>query len=135
MAVARKTTAGGGSGSDSSLLENITCNAAVAVGDWVRIDGSNVAQKAQGDSIANSLVVGVVQSKPSSTLCNIVTDGGTTAIFSSLDPTKAYFLSPSTAGAMTVTVPSGAGQVILKLGSPLSADKFIVRIGERYALA
>lgn len=130
MAISRKIRSSGGAG-DQVVLEGVPCNSLVSVGDWVRIDSSDIAQKAQADSFPNSGAVGLVLTKPTTTTADIVVEGIAVGLFSSLDPTKDYFLSPSTSGGMTVTVPNGSGEVVFKLGSPLNATDFIVQLGQR----
>jgi hypothetical protein len=117
---------------DSQLKQGVTCLAAVAVGDWVRMNGST-AEKAQADSVANADVIGVVEAKSAATTCTIRLSGISSAIFLGLDNTKDYFLSAATAGAMVneTAVPSGSGNVVISLGKPFSATEFIVNIGQQ----
>lgn len=115
----------------SLVSTDVDCDSGIVVGDWVKIDGNGVAQKAQADSVSNAQLAGVVQNKSSSTKCDIVHAGPTDSIFSSLDETKTYFLSNSVAGGMTLTVPTASGSVVLKVGVPLNQTQLIVQIGER----
>lgn len=118
--------------SDNGLINDQACDSSVAVGDWVYIDASFIAQKAIATSEATSNVIGVVEAKTSSTLCDIRVVGITGAIFSSLDPTAIYFLSSSSAGLMTTVPPSsGTGYVIVYLGEPTTDMKFSVNIKTR----
>lgn len=123
------TSSSSSSSGTSDLDSNVTCDAGVTIGDAVRIDGSNVAQKAQADTFANAHVYGFVNSKPTSTSCNIVLNGLTGSIFSSLDPTKQYFLSQATAGAITDTAPVSG--VIAPIGKPKNTTILNVQIGNR----
>lgn len=123
------TTSAASSATDTNLIETVVCDSGVAVGDWVRMNGSDVAVGAQADSIANANVFGVVESKDSSTVCNIRIGGISTAIFSGLDQTTEYFLDVTTAGAMATLPPGlGSGGVAISLGKPFSATKFAVNI-------
>ncbi len=126
MALARKKSSSG-----STIV--VECDSGVAVGDWVYLDGGNIAQKGLADSLSKSHLLGVVNSKPSTTSAKIVLNGATSAIFSSLDVTKDYFLSPVTPGAMVLDsgLPSTPNTVILLLGRPISATRFSVEIGMR----
>jgi len=103
----------------------------VAVGNAVRMNSGGTAINALADSTANANVIGVVESKSTSVLCNIrvlgVTEG---AIFAGLDVTKKYFLSDSVAGTMVTTPPTASGSVILKIGQPFSATALLVLVGE-----
>jgi hypothetical protein len=117
------------------VLPDVDCDVSVSVGDWVRMDSFGVAQKAQADVVASSNVIGLVETKPTTTTANIRVLGVSEAIFVGLDVTKEYLLSEATAGAMTVTAPTGSGNVILKLGQPYSSTQFLVLKGERIVRA
>lgn len=109
------------------VLLNVPCDATVYVGAAVRMDSLGVAYNALADSLSNSNVIGIVQNKASSVLCDIRVLGVTPAVFAGLDVTKEYFLSDVTAGLVTDTAPTaGAGKVILILGQPFSATTFLV---------
>lgn len=118
------------SSADAVIIVDVACDSTVAVGDAVKIV-SGTAYKAQADSVSNSGVLGVVNSKSSSVLCSILTEGKTTTIYAGLDDTKDYFLSAATAGALTVTPPTGSGEVLLKIGRPLSATEMVISIGNK----
>ncbi len=45
-----------------------------------------------------------------------------------LDAGDLYFLSPSTAGAITLTPPSSAGQAVVRVGEANTSTKFAIRI-------
>ena len=47
---------------------------------------------------------------------------------SGLDAGDLYFLSPSTAGAITLTPPSSAGQAVVRVGEASTATQFAIRI-------
>lgn len=118
---------GGGGGSGDNVIENATCTAGTAVGDWVRMNGST-AQPAQADTFANSKVIGVVISKSAATTCNIQVTGFTTAIFGGLSVNSLYFLSTTTAGAMTTSAPTGSGEIVVSLGKPYSTTQFDIKV-------
>lgn len=116
------------------VVPNVSCDIAVSVGNWVRMNPSGIAIKAQADSKDNSNIIGLVEEKTSPTTCNIRVLGVSKAIFSGLDVTKEYFLSASTAGDMVSqgsSVPSAAGHIILKVGQPFSSTRFLVLKGIR----
>lgn len=114
-----------GSAGDN-VIQDLPCDSSVYIGAVVRMSGSTVVN-ALADSRANSNVIGICVSKSSSTLCNVQVIGFTDSIFSSLDVTKNYFLSDTVAGAITTTIPTTAGHVVLNLGKPLSSSKFILQ--------
>jgi hypothetical protein len=45
-----------------------------------------------------------------------------------LDPGDLYYLSPSTAGAITTTIPSASGQAVARVGEPGTTAIFSIRI-------
>lgn len=116
------------------VLSNQICDASVSVGDWVRWSGSTLV-KAFADSRDNANVFGLVEFKSSSTLATVRVGGLSTLAFVGLDNSKEYFLSDITAGGMTpqgLNIPTAAGSAVLVLGKPVSATKFLVRIGTRF---
>jgi len=116
------------------VLRNIDCTSATAVADVVKVV-SGTASPALADSLANSNMIGVVVRKESSVLCDIRVSGVTGAVFSGLDETKEYFLSESTAGLVTLTAPSGSGEVVVRVGQPFSGTELMVNKGTRTQLA
>lgn len=113
------------------VARDIPCDSGVAVGDWVRIDLTNTAVKALADTADNAHVMGIVEEKSTSTICSIRLAGVSKVVFVGLDTTKEYFLSPSTAGGMTTTVPTGAGEILLRVGKAIDATRIVVTIGTR----
>ena len=47
---------------------------------------------------------------------------------SGLDAGDLYFLSPTTAGAITTTAPSGSGQAVTRLGEAATATDFSIQL-------
>ena len=113
------------------VLENVPCDATVYVGAAVRMNASGVAFNALADGVANSNVIGIVQSKSGSELCDIRVTGVSPEIMIGLDVTKEYYLSSTVAGGLTTIPPTTGGTVRLKLGQPFSATRFLVIKGER----
>jgi len=116
---------------DSSILRDISCDPSVYVGAFVIIDSSEVARNAIADSYNNSNVVGLVESKESSTKCTVRVSGISSAIYTGLDPSLDYFLSDSVAGQLSSTVPTTSGHIKLKLGQSFGTNKFLFLKGER----
>lgn len=117
----------------NNVIQNAACDSSVLVGNWVRMSGTT-AINALADSLANSDVIGVVESKTSATVCSIRFLGlSTIGVFSGLDPDLHYFLSNTVPGAMTTTLPTAAGSVVLRLGQAFSADRFLVQKNIRLA--
>lgn len=81
----------------------------LAVGDVVRFDGANYV-KAKADLAANAEVVGIVSIVVTTGIFRMVT-GGKISGLSGLTAGTVYFLSASTAGALTATEPTTIGYV------------------------
>lgn len=81
-----------------------------AVGDVLRLSGSATYAKAQANSASNAAVVGVVSTVVDTNNFVLTTQGLVTGL-SGLTANTAYYLSPSSAGALTATEPSTATQV------------------------
>jgi hypothetical protein len=113
------------------VLTNVACLASVYVGAIVSLDATGTAFNSLADSETNSNMIGICESKSSTTLCDIRVLGTTTAIFTSLDPSKEYFLSDSIAGAIQTTVPTTSGHIVLKIGQPFSSTRMVVLKGQR----
>lgn len=117
-------------GGANVVLNDVPCNASVFIGAAVRMTSGGTAVNAIADSVANSNVIGIVEAKSSSTLCNIRVVGVSLAVFSSLDVTKEYYLSDSVAGQLVTTIPTASGHVVLRLGQPFSATEFLFNKGQ-----
>lgn len=116
---------------------SVDCDPAIVAGDWLYMDGSAVAQKAQADGLVKSGVIGVCVEKVSASVAKIATPGQIADVFSGLDETKDYFLSAATPGGMVTntSLPTTAGHVILNLGRPVSPTAFLVELGPRIVLS
>jgi len=118
-------------GGANVVIPNVPCETSVFVGAVVRMS-SGTAVNAIANSWTNANLIGVVESKVSSTVCNIRVTGVTEGtVYSGLDETEEYFLSASNAGYMTVTPPSVTGQVKIRVGQPYDAVSLLVAKGER----
>lgn len=82
----------------------------LAVGDVVRLSGSATYTKARADSAANAEAVGIVSAVADVNNFTLTTEGLVTGL-SGLTANTVYFLSPSSAGALTATEPTTAGQI------------------------
>lgn len=124
--VANYDSGGGGSTGDNTI-ENVLCDSSVSVGSIVRMNGST-AIKALADSKTNSAIIGICISKASSTSCNIQTCGFTSTVFSGLLIGANYFLSHTIAGALTTSIPTGTGTIVLYIGRALSTQQIIIQV-------
>lgn len=118
-------------GSANVVLLGMPCSALVSVGDFVRVDSVGLVVRAIANSMANSNILGCVESKQDSNTCDVRVLGVTPSNFSSLDVTKEYFLSDTIEGGITSTPPSSSGSVRLKVGQPTSSNKLLILKGER----
>lgn len=152
----------GSGGSGTELLEDVACDASVFVGSAVRIDTSSLAPvmmsdwptlsvlpilnvndfvpravNALADSYANSNVIGIVESKSSSTLCDIRVSGVSAENYLGLDPSEEYYLSDTNAGVLVTiySAPQDPGTVMVKIGQPFSSKKLLYQRGERIVRA
>lgn len=107
------------------VLTDVPCETSVYIGAAVIMKVNGEAKNALADSLANSNVIGIVESKPSVAECNIRVIGATTDIYTGLDVTKEYYLSATVAGELTTSIPTASGHVILKVGQPFSANSML----------
>jgi hypothetical protein len=100
----------GGGGSGAATTSSIAQTGhGLAVGNFVRYNGTAYV-KAQADSAINAEVIGLVTAVADANNFTLNTEGAVTGL-SGLTAGTTYFLSPSTAGAMTATEPTTYGQV------------------------
>jgi len=111
------------------VLKNVPCDVSVFVKAAVRMTSGGTAFNAKADNALNSNVIGIVESKPTTTTCNIRVNGHTSAIFAGLNVTKQYFLSDTIAGEITDIPPTSPGTIRQYIGKPFSADKLLVIVG------
>lgn len=117
---------GGGSTGDNTI-ENITCDASVAVGNLVRLNGT-IISNALANNFTNSKVIGICISKSAATTCNVQVTGFTSDIYVGLTANTLYFLSDSTPGAITTTPPTASGTVVQSIGKPKSSTSMVINI-------
>ena len=118
-------------GGANVVLTDVDCEASVYVGAAVIMQSSGIAKNALADSLANSNVIGIVESKSSTTKCDIRVMGRTGDILTGLDVTKEYFLSDTVAGGLSTSIPTTSGHVVIRVGQPFSATSFVVIKGQR----
>ena len=108
-------TGGGGSGEYTAFNVAQTAHG-LAVGDVVRSSGTaGQFTKAQANSAANAEVVGIVTAVADANNFTVTTEGYITTGVPTATAGTVFFLSPTTAGALTSTEPSTAGQVSMPL--------------------
>lgn len=108
-------TGGGGSGETVAWSVNQTAHGFV-VGDVVRSNGTaNQYTKAQANSATNAEVIGIVTAVADANNFTITSHGRITAGVPTATAGTVFWLSASTAGALTSTQPSGTGEVSLPI--------------------
>jgi len=111
------------------VIRNVPCDVSVFVRAGVRVSVGGTAFNASAAALSTANVIGVVQGKPTTTTCDIRVLGTTPAVFAALDVTKEYFLSATSDGILTPVPPTGSGAVVVRIGQPFSATKFMVNKG------
>ena len=102
--------------------------------DVVYLSGSNTVSKAVGNVVAKSYAIGFAAAGAASAAPATVRKAGTISGFSSLTPGAREYLHPTTAGAVTETIPNGAGHTIVQVGyarTASSIDIQILQLGRR----
>ena len=109
---------------------NATAFENVADGDalFMRTSDGQVGKASAADgTIENATVVGFANSTVSAnSTVKVVVVGLKT--LSSLNPGDLFFLSDSTAGAITLTPPSGAGKAVTRVGEASTTTDFAIHI-------
>ena len=107
-----------------------TCFENVTQGDVLysrASDGQVGKASASNGLLENAQVVGIANADASANATvKVIVIGLKT--MSGLDAGDLYFLSPSTAGAITLTPPSSAGQAVVRVGEASTATQFAIRI-------
>lgn len=97
--------------SSSSVISSINQNThGLSVNNPVKLSAGSYA-KAKADTEANAEVVGIVSAVADADNFTLLTEGYYTSTGHGLTVDSIYFLSESTAGALTSTAPSTAGQI------------------------
>ncbi len=110
---------------DATAFENVGDGDAL----YMRASDGQVGKaSAANGSLENCHVIGFADAATSATgTCKVVTTGIKT-MPSTVDPGDIYYLSPTTAGAITTTVPSGSGQSITRVGEGATTSIFSIRV-------
>jgi hypothetical protein len=117
-----------------ALDDTYTAAATLVATDAVYISAANTVDKAKADVIATSYALGFATAGAVAAAQVDVRKAGVLGGFSSLTPGARYFLSGTTAGQITSTVPTGLGHTIVQVGLAKSAtqlDIIIQTLGRR----
>ena len=116
---------------------DVTAFESVADGDAVYMrssDGQVGKASAANGSLENSHVVGFTDAAASAgNEVKVLVAGMKT--MSSIDPGDLYFLSPTTAGAIRSTEPTGSGQAVTRVGEGATSTSFSIYIEPPVKLA
>ena len=111
-------------GFDATAFENVTEGDAL----YMRTSDGQVGKATASDGTSEAAtVVGFANATDSAnTTVKVIVVGLKT--MSGLDAGDLYFLSPSTAGAITLTPPSSAGQAVVRLGEAATTTTLAIQI-------
>ena len=110
-------------GYETTCFENVTQGDAL----YSRASDGQVGKAIASDTFDKACVAGVAETpKPAGQSVKVFTAG--IVATSGLNAGDLYFLSPSTAGAITLTPPSSAGQAVVRVGEASTATQFAIRI-------
>ena len=118
-------------GDGDTTIDVTQSNHSLTVGMPVRVSGANQYAAAQANSAANAEVVGIVTSVASSSAFTMALAGEVTtnaAVPDSTSPGDIVYLSASSAGAVTTTEPSTAGQVSKPIGVITEANNKMIML-------
>ena len=111
-------------GFDATAFENVTEGDAL----YMRTSDGQVGKATAADGTSEAAtVVGFANATASANASVKVVVVGIKSM-TSLDAGDLYFLSPSTAGAITLTPPSSAGQAVVRLGEAATSTNFAIQI-------
>lgn len=113
---------GGGAGGDSVFKSTTITAHGFSVGDILYLNGSTWTKAVASSAAAAESIAMVTTVTDANTV--VLTYSGYVSGLSGLTTGAVYFLDPSTAGTMTVTEPSAAGQISKPVGVALSATTF-----------
>ncbi len=147
---------------ETQVLYAVPCEEEVYAGAVVRLDSENVvdipmedwpslailmsltptdydvlAINALADSHENSNVIGLVESKPTPTTCNIRVGGITSELYLGLNVVEEYYLSDTIPGGLVVLdlAPTDPGHILLKIGQAADSTRMLFSRGERVTQA
>ena len=111
-------------GFDATAFENVSEGDAL----YMRTSDGQVGKATASDgTLESATVVGFANATASAnTTVKVIVVGLKT--ISGLDAGDLYFLSPSTAGAITLTPPSSAGQAVVRLGEAATTTTLAIQI-------
>lgn len=128
----RKTADPGG----ASAPIRSDCLASDAVGDFVyvtadKINGRLQVAKTDITNISKTPVVGIITSKPASTVCDVQTGGSVVGIYTGLTPQEVLFVGADSRLTETSPEPGvGVTFYIQAVGVALASDEFVLHVAK-----
>lgn len=130
---------------DFVTVENDEGTDDLVVGTPVYVSSDGGASKAQADSLATALVLGLaVETIAPAASGRVLSDGKLAAATAEWDaitgdtggltPGSSYFLDSATAGMLTTSAPTAEGEVVARVGRALSATILEVSVAQTIAL-
>lgn len=117
------------------ICNSYTATSITAIGNAVYIDGADSVDLADVSAVgAASRLIGIAGTAAAAAAAVDVCSEGVVNGLTGLVAGSRYFANPSTAGALTTTVPSGSGNVIIQVGIAKSTTAMhlqIQRVGTR----
>lgn len=112
----------------ASIVNSYTAGVGLAANDAVYISAADTVQKALGDSTSKAQLIGFASAAALITAPVSVQSEGVMAGFTGLTSGARYYLDATTAGALTASVPAGAGNTIVQAGYAKSATNLHIHI-------
>lgn len=113
--------------SSDSVENTYTAGEAIDTGEVVYISAANEVSLALGDSTSKSHAIGFAsQSVLAAASLQVKSDGVATGL-SGLTAGSRYYLSASTPGAVTATIPTGSGNTLVQVGYAKSATEMAIQ--------
>lgn len=114
-----------------AVFQAAEATATVTAFQVVRSSGDGQITPAQATSQAGSDVIGIATAGGGiGASVQYQTVGAVDYTPGGLTPGAIYYLSATTAGAITTTAPSTAGQYVVVIGKATAADKLVLQIGQ-----
>lgn len=103
-------------------------SAAMAIGEVAYISSAGAVEKARADALATTEAFYFATQAIASSAAGYFQSSGVLSGLAGLTAGATYYLSPTTAGLITVTPVSATGQYNVRLGKAVSATEFEIRI-------
>lgn len=110
------------------------CPSGVQVGDPVYQSGINTVDKADCSDSGKMPCVGIVDSKPTSTTCSVVSNGPVFKSAWGLTVKETYFVGPGTGLVLGAALPSTPGTIIHEIGYAKTSETFIVTLDRDWTI-